>query len=210
MEIKAGDALKGDIEIRYKGQPVSNLFVARATLKNTGTLPIRKADVIEPLAFTFGNDTELVRHPQISSLRPKNLKVAWKFDTTGSPAKVNVAQLDFDLLNPGDELTAEFVCTGKSSLPKLTTRIEGVSDVDLLDSQVMRWKNEIKTAVVFGGGVMLLMLVLIAIFPSTFGTKPGSSLSWLSSGFITGATAGILQAVSPTIKLLRHRRKGTP
>lgn len=200
VEIKAGDALRGEIKILYRGQPVSNLFMIRATIKNTGNLPIRKTDVVEPLTFMFRPSAELVRQPQTVNTKPDNIQATWSVLETETPARVTIAQLEFDLLNPGEELTAEFLCTGESSVPKLTARIEGITQIDVADSQEMRWRKEIRSAAIVGIAAILMGLSL-PIFQ-----EESSLLYQLSSGLIAGATAGLLQGVSPLIKLIKYRR----
>ena len=74
VEIKAGEALEGDIEIRYKGKPVENLFSVRAKVRNTGNLAIRKSDILKSITFTFDPNAELLRQPEIVQKKPENLK----------------------------------------------------------------------------------------------------------------------------------------
>jgi hypothetical protein len=202
IEIKAGDALKGDIEIRYRGQSVANLFIARATLKNTGNLPIRKTDIVEPLTFTFGSGIELIRKPHASNMRPHNLKIAWNFSMSGTPAKVNVAQLEFDLLNPGDGLVVEFICTGTSSLPTLTARIEGVTEIGLLDSQEVHLLNDIKSATIFMLGFFSIVMVIFLVFPAS-----NSSDSFLALTLPIALLTALFAQVTPSLIKLRNYRK---
>lgn len=166
IEIKAGDALGGDIEIRYEGQPVENLFVVRAKIKNTGNTPIRKSEVVEPIAFDFGDDAELVRRPEVVERRPENLRADWlleesveKISDKGTPSSEIVREnrvfLVFDLLNPKEELTTEFVCTGKAATPGVTARIEGVGSIETLKSgeQPSPWVQVVVDSVVLAAGV---------------------------------------------------------
>jgi len=136
IEIRAGNALKGHIEIRYKGQPVDNILVTRVKVKNVGNQPIRKTDVIEPVKFIFESGTELIREPRTVDRRPANLKVEWSLGSIDSAATASYAVMEFDLLNPGEELSAEFICTGASKWPRVVARIEGVSEIQrTLDSR---------------------------------------------------------------------------
>ena len=77
IEVKAGKALEGDIEIHYKKRAVDNLFLVRFRLKNTGNLAIRKEHVVEPVRFTFGPDIKILRPPKLLDKKPKNLKTSW-------------------------------------------------------------------------------------------------------------------------------------
>jgi hypothetical protein len=138
IEIKAGTALEGDIEIRYKGQEVGNLFLVRARLKNTGSLPIRESDVVQPVTFIFGAGTELLREPQVVHRKPENLQIAWHWPEQDPDTKRNAVELGLELLNPGEELTAQFVCTGEGRTPTVTARIEGITEIELLDPEETR------------------------------------------------------------------------
>jgi hypothetical protein len=146
IEIKAGKALEGDIEIHYSGQPVENLFLVRAKLKNTGNIAIRKEHIIEPVTFTFGPDAELLRKPRVLDKRPDNLKIDWDFGEIAPAPRPSAVSLDFDLLNPGDELVAEFTCTGQSKTPRVTARIEG-GEIDLLDPEEKRLRRQVSKKV---------------------------------------------------------------
>lgn len=125
IEIKAGEALRGEIEIRYKKRAVKNLSILRAKVKNTGNSAIRKTHIVEEMAFIFPDDAELLRAPVIVSSKPENLRIDWKIENP--PNKVFMV---FDLLNPGDEITIEFLCAGASTIPQVEARIEGLKAID--------------------------------------------------------------------------------
>lgn len=135
VEIRAGVGLEGDLAISYKGQPVDNIFLVRALLRNDGNHPIRKSDVVRPITFTFPSSSEFLREPRVLDVRPSNLESAWILGEPGRRAALNAAYLDFELLNPGDEVLTEFACTGTAGLPKVTARVEGVSVVEILEPQ---------------------------------------------------------------------------
>ncbi len=135
IEIRAGEALKGDIEILYKGEPIDNLFLVRARLKNTGNQAIRKEHIVKPVTFAFSSEVKHIREPRIVFKKPNNLSVNYSYAGQSHPSRsvwaesIDSAQaphlipnnfmLDLDLLNPDDEFGIEFVCTGKSDLPKV-------------------------------------------------------------------------------------------
>lgn len=165
IEIKAGEALEGDLEIYYKGQAITSLFLVRAKLKNTGNMAIRKEHIVEPVTFTFGPDTELLRKPRVLEKKPENLEINWDFAEDFPGLRARAMSLDFDLLNPGEELTAEFMCTGRSTLPKVTARIEGISEIEKLEPEERRLKREAMSAV--PKGIFLLIFLTIAALVST-------------------------------------------
>jgi len=211
IEIKAGKALQGDIEIRYKGQAVENLFLVRARLKNVGNLPIRRTDVIEHVAFTFEPDTELLREPRVVHKKPENLQINWCFPQFGAESRPRVVELDFDLLNPGEELTAEFTCTGEIAIPKVTARIEGITEIELLDPEEMRLSKEVKEG--FTLLAALLGTSLAAVLVNYFSHRLTLSVpDWLSTITLTilvvvGSVALIWAWVGdPLWQLMRYRK----
>lgn len=141
LEIKAGEALEGEIEIRYKGQPVESIFIVNAKLENAGNESIRESEVVKPVTFSFGTNAKLIRQPKILHRKPPNLGARWT--ATGESSATNVVQLatgpfradqavlSFDLLNPGDHLTTEFLCTGEPGFPEPTARIEGIREIEV-------------------------------------------------------------------------------
>jgi hypothetical protein len=227
IEIRAGEALKGDIEIHYRGQAVKNLFLVRAKLKNVGNVPIRKADVVEPVTFTFGPDVELLRQPQILDKKPENLKVDWDFGETTPSVKPNAVNLKFDLLNPEDELTMEFTCSGNGRVPKVSGRIEGMTEVVPLDPEEKRLRKEVIdgltpliVSVIAAFACTAIMLVIVFVLERL--SKVTSSLPFslnaaqLGSFFLSllvllvlFSFAAILWSMigKPAFKLIRYRRR---
>jgi len=219
IEIQAGEALKGDIEIHYRGQAVKNLFLVRAKLKNVGNVPIRKADVVESVTFTFGPDVELLRQPQILDKKPENLKVEWDFGETTPPVRPNAVNLKFDLLNPEDELTMEFTCSGNGRVPKVSGRIEGMKEVVLLDPEEKRLRKEVID------GLALPIMCVIAVFTVMASMLVSERLSKITSSvpfslneaqlgffFLSLLILFVLAALwfmigQPAVELIRYRRR---
>ncbi len=168
LEVKAGEAIEGDIEIRYKGQPVKNLFLVQANLKNTGNMAIRQSDVVEPLAFTFGPNAELVRPPRFLEKTPDNLAINWILpdEPPPTPRKVVQVYLVFDLLNPGDEFKVEFLCTGESGVPEASARIEGIQEIETHDPEevILRERVQGGKMLILMGSVILALVYIISWF----------------------------------------------
>ncbi len=188
IEIKAGDALKGEIEIRYKGAVVQNLFVVRVLLKNTGNTPIRKVDVFEPVTFSFGKDTEFLREPRIITEVPTNLNSKWNTRTSKESVNPNVAYLEFDLLNPGWETSAEFLCSGKSSLPSITAKIEGILNIGQVDYEEQKIKRTLKDNMVLSLLTTLILSGLLPILMSIFNKSIDYPLLFWGLLAVTGAS----------------------
>lgn len=126
IDIKTETDLDGLIEISYKNKPIKNLNLIRVRVVNTGNTTIRLSDIVEPLAFIFHPDTILIKDPKERNKKPTNLRIGWELVSI-NPLEI---KCHFDLLNPKEEFTAEFLCTGNSSLPIPKARIEGISKID--------------------------------------------------------------------------------
>jgi hypothetical protein len=136
VRVEAGDALRSDIEVHYKGQIVGDLSIVRITLKNTGNAPIRKAQVVKGPTFTFAPDTQLLQEPIIRCKRPEDLEVSLNL------VPPNTVTLDFDLFGSDEESTIEFVCSGKNPIPEVSARIEGIRQIKLLKERAS-WRNQV-------------------------------------------------------------------
>ena len=165
IEIKAGAALGGDLEIGFKNQTVDNLFLVRAKLKCTGNLPIRKQHVIAPVTFTFNPASWLLRWPQVVRSKPRELKIRWGLRQPDRASEPVEAILEFDLLNPGDEFAVEFLCTGDSDLPTLSARIEGVARIDQFTPETLKPPPLVAFTAILGIVVTLSALILVILNP---------------------------------------------
>ena len=192
VEIKAGPGLAGDIEILYRGQKVSNLYVVRATIRNTGNVQILASDFVEPLAFSFQPGTRLVGEPSTTSAAPMNLTTEWSIDTADSATQPTNARVDLPLLNPGDHFTAEFVYTGDGALPTVSARIAGVLTADLWD--VGRTKDDLPAFFLSGEPTiqiirgLALAFIVISVSALTYGTAkdiPPTRITVAISGAVT-------------------------
>lgn len=212
IEIRAGRALEGDIEILYSGRAVQNLFIVRAKLKNIGNLAIRKSDVFEPVTFAFQPDAQLLRRPRVIEA-PDNFTLDWNMSETGTPHQPNAISLQFNLFNPGEELTLEFLCTGRGQLPILSARIEGVTRIRLLDPMERQLQGRallgvavVAVPIIIGAMSFLIYLVRDHI-PSW--VKNTKVLTLILGLFVIAVGAqSIWQVVgSPIIKYIRYRMR---
>jgi hypothetical protein len=214
IEIKAGTALEGDIEFRYRGQEVGNLFLVRARLKNTGSLPIRESDVVRPVTFAFEAGTELLREPQVVHRKPENLQIAWHWPEQGPDTKRNAVELGLELLNPGEELTAQFVCTGEGRTPTVTARIEGITEIELLDPEEIRLRRDvfapflmIATFVGVIGSLALLFRAAETVGAVVQIPKVVSDALTMLIIALLAPLAIYLMFLQPIIKLTQYRRR---
>jgi hypothetical protein len=211
IEIKAGSALEGDVEIQYRGQSIQNLFLVRARLRNTGNMPIVSSDVVEPVTFTFDPGVEILREPQVLDKRPENLELDWHFPEIGQASRPRAVSLDFDLLNQGDEFVAEVTCTGNSTLPKVTARIQGITEIGLFDALETYFRSELTKMVRILVVPCLLVFVLLLIASILGWDEVLKGLLAILSAILSGAVImlAILAAlgISPLLQLLGLRRR---
>ncbi|MDX1523308.1 MAG: hypothetical protein R3264_16910, partial [Anaerolineae bacterium] len=164
--IHAGRTLESELEIRYKGRKIQDLRVMQITLKNTTGIPIRKNHIVKPISFTFESGSELLTHPKIDNSFPSDLHVDF---TINAP---NMACLNFELFNPDDELTVEFVWSGPRAEPKVSARIEGIIDVN----RVERDELTADKVYLFLSQIFVTVILLGVIFGIPIALLTGSGL----------------------------------
>lgn len=125
------DAAK-DIEVRYKGKPVSNISLLQLQITNTGNQPILESDYTKPLSFSFTPNNEILDAAIISS-NPPNIGMEI------SQQSQNSVEMSKTLLNPQDSISIKFVIKGSVGDALLREfnaagRIVGVKDISVLSS----------------------------------------------------------------------------
>jgi hypothetical protein len=152
--------VKDKIKIYYNDDLVENLSMTKVKIRNNGNLSIRKEDIIKPLEFNFGEKLSVIDYSAIDT-EPEGITV----NLESNNEKNNLIRCFFDLLNPGDEFTLQFVCLGESKeLPNITARIEGVKQIEVetisaSEEKIERMRKLGKWSIYMG----LAMLVLGAI-----------------------------------------------
>lgn len=207
LEIKAGEALDGAIRISYKGKSVRNIFLVRFKVKNTGNLPIRQTDIISPLTFRFEKDTVVLREPRVIEQKPSNLRIKWGIKKTDEKEVIFL----FDLLNPGDEVAAEFLCAGDAKLPNIMARIEGVTNVDTQDPEEKRLRNDLIGAL--SVPLIFVVTLLLQKYSVSKTIEFPEFIKWIASGLFILGTVGFfllliwMQILKPIIKYTQHQLK---
>ena len=163
------------------------------------------------MTFAFDRDTRTVQWPSVVDKKPENLKASWdtRVNTELFSYPINARILTFDLLNPGDEITAEFLCTGKVALPKVTARIEGISEIGVLDPEELRLREQVarNTGPALFGSAMMLVLFGVSVYRVWKGNVPVENLRSLA---ITVAFfVMFLWSISlvRAVRLARYRRR---
>lgn len=169
-----GDMPEG-IEIRYKGQPVTEVRVVEVRLCNAGNVEINKADFIKPITLDFGGQLLgfEAREEQPGELRQEVLEGA------GSGPDHSAIGLHAILLNPKDAVTVQAVLTNFSGVVQVRARIVGISSIRRLSrSQFSRVRAGWATAT---GTLGFLFAVTSFFFP--FGVR-------IAAGLLGGALIG--------------------
>ena len=101
----------------------------RITLKNVGTEPVKQEHILKPIRFIFNENSELI---DCSIVRTNPEEIGVKPPIIEGK---NVVTCTFDLLNPGESITLQFVFSGDPGIPKISTRIVGLSKIDCLTEE---------------------------------------------------------------------------
>jgi hypothetical protein len=134
---------------------------------NRGNLSIRSNDILEPLAFVYGDNVELVRKPHIVKSVPDNLKVTCTTQSIARGSIPTAAIAEFELLNPSESFTVEMLCTGQSQHPAVSCRIDGLKHVQVMTKEQMERRKArrfvylmlIANALLFALYVVLLTVI---------------------------------------------------
>ena len=186
VEVKASSDWKDEIQVLYKGQQVRDLFGTCPRLKNTGNTAIRREDVLEPITFTFAEGTQLLSEPEVLWDLPGKLTIIWKLEKTG-PAPS--ASMEFDLLNPGDDLGVIFLCSGTKKPPKVEARIEGVRQIGTVSGEKLRGRRRFLTRLYVAVSWPLLSVSRAILYWLCVPPKPGEmALFWGAMIALTGVS----------------------
>ena len=109
---------KDKIEIKYAGKLVDNLFVSTAKIKNKGNLPIKESEILKPIEITFDKK---ILDCNVIEVSPRGIDVTLNTNSEG-----NSIRCEFNLLNPRDYFTLQFVSLEKLSTPVIISRITGL------------------------------------------------------------------------------------
>jgi hypothetical protein len=153
---------ESDIQVLYKNQPVSNLYLYQLQIVNSGNQPILKDDFITWLTFKFPDGVYVADDP-ISTSEPPNVGLNVVFMTESDLVASGT------LLNPGDKVTVRFVLVGDGNemtenMIKVDGRIVGVKEFKTVNSD----KKEL-SAWQIGGIAAIIISILSSIIDNVFG-----------------------------------------
>ncbi len=121
-----------DIQVFYKKEPASKVYLLQIRIKNTGNQPIASADYVRPLLFSFSEDYRLADAKVIASEPPD-------IGLTISKTSEYAAQASSTLLNPDDTVSVRFIIIGADRdaiVNKLLIdgRVTGIKEIRTLSS----------------------------------------------------------------------------
>ncbi len=125
----------------------------KVTVKNRGNLPIRSKQIVKTLEFDFGENLKVIDH-KVSDIKPRGINVELRYNIES-----NLTECYFNLLNPKDEFTIDFLCSGVGKeYPEINARIEGIKQVDVItiDEEEVENMNRLSN---FYMAVGLLLLI---------------------------------------------------
>jgi len=139
--------VKDQIKIYYKDKAVENLTLIRVKVRNEGNTPIRREHIVKSIEFDFGENSGIIDYSIIST-NPEGIKVQLK-------PEENSIKCYFDLLNPKDEITLQFVCLGNIVKPKVSARIEGLKQIEVLPEEKAKKSTQIGIIYMIIGASMI-------------------------------------------------------
>lgn len=126
------EEVREEVKIYFAEVPVADLSKIQIILKNSGTLPIKYDDVIEPIVFSIPREASFLRW-DISEKKPQDLQIDLRCSEN------NKIVCKFKLLNQGDEATINFLCRDNQKGHLVTDgRIKGVKKIKHLDISLKR------------------------------------------------------------------------
>jgi hypothetical protein len=145
-----------DIQVLYRGEPVSKVFLLQIRIKNAGNQPIATADYSRPLSFTFSPDYKLA-DATVTSSNPPNLGM------TISKISEQKALVSTTLLNPDDSVSVRFILVGDNSETLLNKfsidgRISGIREIKLMSSVEQKLPDWVILATGAIGGAIFTVL----------------------------------------------------
>ena len=123
LSVKNKNILEDKFEIKYSDKLVNNLYVSTAIILNNGNLSINENDIIEPIKISYD---ETLIDCNVIEVDPKGIKV-----DQYANIDENSFEFKFNLLNPGDSFTLQFISLEPLSIPIITSRINGLSKINI-------------------------------------------------------------------------------
>jgi hypothetical protein len=155
--VSIDDKLKGDVSVRFKDEEVSDLKLIVFSVKNTGNIPIVRADYEKELKVGMPYSTQVLSG-EAFNIYPLSLSVPYKeiIDTENNEHYYSFEPI---LLNPGDQFSFKFLAANFSGSIQASVRVVGLSDIKNSNNSYY-----ITTEVYAIKGFTLGLILLLGIF----------------------------------------------
>ncbi len=142
----------GDLKIIYKGSELEGLFYSIISVKNTGSIPIKKDVLAGPIEIQARPKEDII-NASVSEKTPSDI------DATISEQN-NERILELPLLNPGDEVIITIITLSDNIEPKIKIRAIGFDVVH----EKSEPKNEAEKSIELTWSTGWILLGLLLVF----------------------------------------------
>lgn len=158
--ISLGEAPLNEVKSEFRGERLSSLHKLDFVLANTGGLPIRKEDVVEPITLAFPAGSHLLA-AAVNRTVPE-FSASASIDQN-SP----FASLKFDLLNPGDRVFfSVYLYNSQDRKPRVLGRVVDMREVRFIDSRTEAKHGPAAASEFFWFAVVFLAFILCVLLGS--------------------------------------------
>jgi hypothetical protein len=130
--LSVGDALKEKIKVTYDNEPVDNIKLGVMKIQNDGNVPIKPDDFIKPLAFFFGEESQILNFEILESRPPG---IVSKFEK-----KDGILLFDPLYLNQNDYFIFRFIVSNLKEQP-VAAPYDRLVGVKMLNKVVTSYKQ---------------------------------------------------------------------
>ena len=150
-----------NLKLLYGEREVSKPCITSIVIQNTGAYPITNSDFLRPFIIAFG-ETDEILSVNIGDCANQYIREEVVENSSFSNQQLTI---DSFLLNPGEMFTIDIISDGGIPLIKFDQRLEGISDLNLVDnpsSQVLLVRKK-EPAEIFPFAVGLGLIAVIII-----------------------------------------------
>lgn len=153
-----------DIQVFYRDEPVSNLYLYQLKIENTGNQPISEEDYSQPISFSFPKSFQIV-DISITDTQPRNIGMEI------IKLSENEAVASKSLLNPDDIVSIKIILIGidnniTEDILLVDGRIKGVKGINKIvaEKNNSSLSTPLLIGVFMGGAISIFTLLFEFIF----------------------------------------------
>lgn len=158
-----------DIQVLYKGEIVSDVWLVIITLINDGNSPIIAADYVSPISIDVGQQARIL-NSEIMEIKPKGIVV----NLNSGRNSVNIEPL---LLNAADSVQLKILATGLKVMPEVSGRIIGISRIRKANYRAIYNSS---WWLFFGSFSFLLVILMVSVWFRSWPLLWGALAAWLA------------------------------